>query len=97
MEDQMNLFGIALTPGHFVVAGVLLVAYDAIWTWIVSDITATWWFARLQFLLKIGIYTGLVGLVALVAYTPFPVNLIIALAATASIVSIVFWLKRRAH
>lgn len=91
----MNIFGIELTGGHLVIAGTLLIVYDAIWTWLFSDKAAAWWFGRIQFLLKIGIYAGCVGLVALVIYTPWPVNLIIALAAAACIVSIAFWLKKR--
>ena len=91
----MELFGIPLTPGHLILAGLGIVVYDAIWTWAFSNVQSAWWFERLQGLLKVGIYTGFIGLVTLVAYTPWPWNLVLVLASAASVGSIVGWLRAR--
>jgi hypothetical protein len=91
----MDLFGIQLTWGHLIVAGLGILAYDAIWTWVFTNHASDWWFERLQGYLKLGIYAGIIGSVALLAYTPWPVNLIIASSAVVCILAINFWLKRR--
>lgn len=91
----MDLFGIQLTWGHIIVAGIVLLAYDAIWTWVFSDNASDWWFERLQGYFKFGIYAGLIGFVALMFYTPYPVNLIIASSAIICLLAINFWLKKR--
>lgn len=92
----MNIFGIPLTPGHLILGGIGIVLYDALWSWAFNDKTSSWWFERLQGLLKVGIYTGFLGFTALIAYTPWPWNLIIPFAVVASVVSIVGWLRARA-
>lgn len=88
-------FGIQITPGLLMFAGFSVVLYDAIWTWAFSDHQSRWWYERLQGLLKVGIYAGFVGVIALVAYTPWPVNGVIAGAAITSIMSVVAWLRKR--
>ncbi len=89
------LFGIQLTPGHIILAFVSVIAYDAIWTWLFPNTTSEWWFERIQGLLKTGIYAGFLALGALVAYTPSPWNLVIALSAAVSAICIAAWLRRR--
>lgn len=89
----MNVFGIALTPGHLIIGAVLVVVYDALWTWAFTNKASSWWFERLQGLLKAGIYTGFVALVLLIAYTPWPVNLILAVSTGLSIGFFIGWLR----
>jgi len=91
----MSVFGILLTPGHLILMGVGIVVYDAIWSWAFSDKQSAWWFERLQGLLKVGIYAGFVGLVTLVAFTPWPWNLVLVVATAASVASFVGWLRAR--
>lgn len=91
----MNVFGIALTPGHLIVAAVLVVLYDSMWTWAFNNKTSAWWFEQLQGLLKVGIYLGFTALIVLLAYTPWPFNLILAVSTALSVISIVAWLHRR--
>jgi hypothetical protein len=93
----MNILGIELTPGHLIFASVLVVSYDAIWTFLFSNLQSKWWFERVQGLLKVGIYTGFIGIIVLVAYTPWPYNLVLVLSVAASIASIAYWLRHRTH
>ncbi|MBI3956233.1 hypothetical protein HY339_03160 [Candidatus Gottesmanbacteria bacterium] len=91
----MNVLGIALTPGHLIIGAVLVVLYDALWTWVFNNDTSDWWFERLQGFLKLGIYAGFLCLAALVSTTPWPWNLVIALSAVISVMCIIVWLRRR--
>lgn len=91
----MNFFGIALTPGHLIVAAVLVVLYDALWTWVFNNDTSDWWFERVQGLLKVGVYLGFVALVVLIAFTPWPWNVILVGSTALSVASIIAWVRRR--
>lgn len=92
----MNVFGIALTPGHLIIATALVVLYDALWTWAFSNNASSWWFERVQGFLKVAIYLGALTLVVLVVYTPWPWNLVLVLSTALSVGSILIWLKNRA-
>ncbi len=89
------MLGIQFTWGHLVVAGIVLVIYDAVWTWIASDPASGFWFGRPQILLKVGIYAGVVAVLTLIAYVGWPWNLVITLSAALSVLSIFVWLKRQ--
>lgn len=91
----MNIFGIAVTPGHLILMAVGIVIYDAVWTWAFNNDTSEWWFERLQGLLKAGIYLGFVALVVLIVYTPWPYNLILAVSAGLAVGFIAAWIWRR--
>ncbi len=95
MEEIMNVLSINLTLGHLIVAAVLIVAYDAIWTFAFPDNTAKFWFARLQGWLKVAIYAGFIAFMVLFFYTPWPYNLVLVVTATLSIISFIVWLRQR--
>lgn len=89
----MNLFGIELTPGHFIIGAILVLLYDATFTWPIPNDWATWWFARVQGWLKLAIYTGILGLVALFVYMPLPWNIVFVLSIIACAFFVYMWLK----
>lgn len=91
----MNVFGIAVSSGHLILIAVGIVIYDAVWTWVLGDTVSDWWFKRLQALLKFGIYCGALAVVALIAVTPWPWNLVIAVSAVLAVLFISLWLKNR--
>lgn len=91
----MNIFGITLTPGHLIFGAVLVVLYDAIWTWVFNNPTAAWWFERVQGWLKLAVYTGFLAIVALIVFMPWPWNLILVIAIAACAFSFVMWRKHR--
>ena len=91
----MNLFGIAITPGHVIIGALLVLLYDAIFTWPVSNDAAAWWFARVQGWLKLAIYAGVLGLVTFIAFTPWPWNLVLVLSIATCVLFFSVWLKNR--
>lgn len=91
----MEIFGIVTTPGHFIVAAILMVIYDAIWTFAFSNKLSAWWFERLQGLLKGGIYFGFIALVVLLVCTPWPFNLILIISTGLAILLTVLWVRRK--
>ena len=91
----MNVLGIVLTPGHLIVGAILVVAYDALWTWVFNNDTSDWWFERVQGWLKLAIYAGFVGLTVLVVYMPWPWNLVLVAAVAVCAISVYMWLKHR--
>lgn len=89
------MFGIPLTPGHLILMALGIVVYDAIWTWVLGDDVSSWWFERLQALLKFGIYCGALAVVVLIVVTPWPWNLVIAVATVLAVIFIALWLRNR--
>lgn len=101
MVQQLGIF--LVNPSNWFSVGVIVVslayviAYDVIWTWIMKNEWSSYWFERAQAWLKIGIYLGLFGLIALFIFVPWPWNLIIVIAIVLALGFIMTWLSKQRH
>lgn len=83
-----------LSVGAVIVGLSYVILYDIIWTWIMKDPWAKFWFERAQAWIKFSVYFALFGLIALLIFVPWPWNIIIVIALILATVFIVVWLKQ---